>query len=203
MQFRADNVVTRGTFSLDGQTFEVENNVWVLGDDAEVVVIDAPHDIAPVLEVVGDRRVTAILATHAHDDHVRLAPALADATGAPIRLHPADARVWELTHPDRTPDAPLADGDRIRVGDGVLEVLHTPGHTPGAVSLHAAGSGVVYTGDTLFHGGPGATGRSFSDHDTILASIRQRLFVLPDDTVVHPGHGGSTTVGAERSELQR
>jgi glyoxylase-like metal-dependent hydrolase (beta-lactamase superfamily II) len=202
MEFRADNVVTSGTFSLDGHTFEVENNVWVLGDDTEVVVIDAPHDIAPVLEIAGDRRVTAILTTHAHDDHVRSAPALADATGAPIWLHPDDAPVWELTHPGRTPDAPLTDGQRIRVGDGVLEVLHTPGHTPGAVSFYAAGSGVVYTGDTLFRGGPGATGRSFSDRDTILASIRRRLLVLPDDTVVHPGHGRSTSIGEEADPLR-
>jgi glyoxylase-like metal-dependent hydrolase (beta-lactamase superfamily II) len=202
MALRADLVVTSGTFSLDGRTYDVDNNVWVIGDDSDVVVIDAPHDIAPVLEVVADRRVIAILATHAHDDHVRLAPALADATGAPIWLHPDDGPVWELTHPDRRPDRALADEQRIRVGDEVLEVLHTPGHTPGAVSFHARGRGVVYTGDTLFQGGPGATGRSFSDHDTIVASIRRRLLTLPDDTVVHPGHGASTTIGAEAYALQ-
>jgi glyoxylase-like metal-dependent hydrolase (beta-lactamase superfamily II) len=200
MELRTDQVVTRGTFSLDGQTFEVDNNVWIVGDDSEVVVIDAPHDIAPVLEIVADRRLTAILATHAHDDHVRLAPALADATGAPIWLHPDDAPVWELTHPERKPDATLADGQRIRVGGEVLEVLHTPGHTPGAVCFHARG--VVFTGDTLFQGGPGATGRSFSDYDTIIASIRGRLFALPADTVVHPGHGASTTIGAEAYSLR-
>ena len=145
---------------------------------------------------------SAILATHAHDDHVRLAPALADATGAPIWLHPGDAPVWELGHPERSPDEPLADGRRIRVGNGMLGVLHTPGHTPGAVSFHALGSGVAFAGDTLFRGGPGATGRSFSDHDTILASIGNRLFGLPDDTVVYPGHGGPTTIGAEAYSLR-
>ena len=100
---RIDHGVTSGTFSLDGQTFDVDNNVWVVGDDAECAVIDAPHDVDAILEVVDGRKVVAILATHAHDDHVRVAPALAEATGAPVLLHPADRVVWDLTHPDRAP----------------------------------------------------------------------------------------------------
>jgi glyoxylase-like metal-dependent hydrolase (beta-lactamase superfamily II) len=203
---KVDQAVTSGTFSLDGQTFEVDNNVWVVGDDAECVVLDAPHDVAAILGVVGPRRVGAILATHAHDDHVRVAPALAEATGAPILLHPDDLPVWRLTHPDRAPDGELADGQEIPVAGTALRVLHTPGHSPGSCCFEAGGLGadgadVVFTGDTLFAGGPGATGRSFSDFGTIIASIRDRLLTLPPATVVHPGHGDSTTIGAEAPHL--
>ncbi|WP_328794186.1 MBL fold metallo-hydrolase [Herbidospora solisilvae] len=193
-----DHAVTSGTFSLDGQTFDVDNNVWVLGDDAECVVFDAPHDVDAILKVVAGRRVKAILATHAHDDHVRQAPALADATGAPILLHPDDLPVWRLTHPHRAPDGELSDGQTIEVGGTTLTVLHTPGHAPGACCFYAPDLGVVFTGDTLFQGGPGATGRSFSDYDTIVASIRERLLTLPPETVVKTGHGPDTTIGAER-----
>ena len=112
---RIDHAVTAGTFSLDGQTFDVDNNVWVVGDDTECVVIDAPHDVRAILEVVGDRKVLAVLCTHAHDDHVRYAPELGRVVGAPVLLHPADLPVWRLTHAD-PPDGELADGDRITVG---------------------------------------------------------------------------------------
>ncbi len=200
MTARIDHTVISGTFSLDGQTFDVDNNVWVVGDDTECVVIDAPHDIAPIVSLVGDRTVLAILATHGHDDHVRVAPELAAAVSAPILLHPADAPVWALTH-DTAPDHELVDGQQIPVAGTVLRVLHTPGHTPGAVSFYAPDLGVVFTGDTLFNGGPGATGRSFSDADLIKASIRSQLLVLPDDTVVETGHGDDTTIGAERDNL--
>lgn len=88
---RVDHGVTSGTFSLDGQTFDVDNNVWVVGDDTECIVIDAPHDVDGILAVVGDRKVKAIVCTHAHDDHVRVAPELAMRTGAPIMLHPVSA----------------------------------------------------------------------------------------------------------------
>ncbi len=198
---RIDHRVTSGTFSLDGETFDVDNNVWVVGDDTECVVIDAPHDVDAILAVVGSRTLKAIVCTHAHDDHVRVAPALREATGAPILLHPDDQPVWELTHPDALWDVDLADGQTIEVGGITLEVLHTPGHAPGAVCLYAADHGCVFTGDTLFQGGPGATGRSFSDRGTIEESIRARLFALPDETVVHTGHGDDTTIGAEKELL--
>ena len=197
---RVDHAVTSGTFSLDGQSFEVDNNVWVVGDDTECIVIDAPHDVAQILTVVGDRRVSAIVCTHAHDDHVRVAPELRERTGAPILLHPDDRPLWELTHAQPW-DEDLSDGQRIRVGDLELEVMHTPGHAPGAVCLYAPALGCVFTGDTLFQGGPGATGRSFSDAGVIRESIRARLFRLPDETVVHTGHGADTTIGAERQSL--
>ncbi|MFB9903664.1 MBL fold metallo-hydrolase [Allokutzneria oryzae] len=197
MAARIDHAVTSGTFSLDGQTFDVDNNVWVLGDDSECVVFDAPHDVAAILAVVGGRKVKAIIATHAHDDHVRYAPELAEATGAPILLHPEDLVLWDLTHPDVRPSGELADGQVIEVAGTRVHVLHTPGHAPGACCFHVPELGVVFTGDTLFQGGPGATGRSYSDHDTIVESITKRLLELPPETVVHTGHGASTTIAAE------
>ena len=100
MTVRIDHTITSGTFSLDGQTFDVDNNVWVLGDDSECVVIDAPHDADAIRALVGNRTVLAVACTHGHDDHVRVAPALAAAVGAPVLLHPADRPVWALTHAD-------------------------------------------------------------------------------------------------------
>ncbi|MBB5114128.1 glyoxylase-like metal-dependent hydrolase (beta-lactamase superfamily II) [Micromonospora echinospora] len=201
MTARVDHAVTSGTFSLDGQTFDVDNNVWVIGDDAECVVLDAPHDVAAIRELIGDRWVVAIVATHAHDDHVRVAPELARATGAPVLLHPADRVLWDMVHPDTAPDGELTDGQTITVGGTTLRVLHTPGHSPGACSLYAPDLGAVFTGDTLFAGGPGATGRSYSDFGTIVESIRTRLLTLPPETVVHTGHGDDTTIGAEAPHL--
>ncbi len=198
MSVRVDHGVTSGTFSLDGETFDVDNTVWVVGDDEECVVIDAPHDVDAIMSVVGDRRVKAILLTHAHDDHVRVAPALRERVTAPLMLHPDDKPLWELTHTDELWDVDLADGTTIDVAGTTLRTLHTPGHAPGAVCFHAPDLGCVFTGDTLFNGGPGATGRSYSDEPTLVASIRARLFELPDDTVVHTGHGDDTTIGAER-----
>lgn len=203
MTARVDHGTTSGTFSLDGETHEVENNVWVVGDDAECVVVDAPHDVEGILAVVGDRRVKAILCTHAHDDHVRVAPALRARVQAPIFLHPDDRPLWELTHRDELWDVDLADGDVIEVAGTTLRVLHTPGHAPGGVCFYAADLGCVFTGDTLFHGGPGATGRSYSDRDVLVASIEAALLTLPDDTVVHTGHGQDTTVEGERHHVSR
>ena len=194
---RIDAAVTSGTFSLDGETFDVDNNVWVIGNDEECLVIDAPHNVADIERVIAGRRVLAVVCTHAHDDHVRVAPDLAAAVDAPVLLHPADLPLWRLTHSGLPPDGDLADGQRLVVGDTGVEVLHTPGHAPGAVCLYVEKLGVVFTGDTLFKGGPGATGRSFSDADALIDSIRTKLLALPPETVVHPGHGESTTLAAE------
>ena len=197
---RIDHAVTSGTFSLDGQTFDVDNNIWVMGDDTECVVIDAPHSVAEIVNVVGDRKVLAVLCTHAHDDHVRVAPILGRTVQAPVLLHPADLPVWQLTHDD-PPDGELSNGQQILVGGIALQVIHTPGHSPGAVCLYSPDLGVVFTGDTLFNGGPGATGRSFSDYDVIVQSITERLLTLPEDTVVKTGHGEDTTIAAERENV--
>ncbi|MGW4486998.1 MBL fold metallo-hydrolase [Amycolatopsis sp. NPDC004368] len=193
------NLVTSGVFELDGGSWDVDNNVWIVGDDTEVIVIDAAHNADAIADVVGDRALRAIVCTHAHNDHVNAAPALAERTGAPILLHPDDRVVWDLTHPDRAPDGDLADGQTIGIAGTDLTVIHTPGHAPGAVCLHAPDLGVLFTGDTLFHGGPGATGRSYSDYPTIVRSIRERLFPLPDATSVRTGHGEGTTIGEEKN----
>jgi glyoxylase-like metal-dependent hydrolase (beta-lactamase superfamily II) len=194
-----ERVVTSGIFSLDGEDFEVENNIWLVGDDEAVVVIDAAHDAGAIAEAVGGRRVELIICTHGHNDHINAAADLAERVGAPVAIHPADAELWAAVHPDRAPDRALADGEVVAVPGGSLTVLHTPGHSPGGVSLLEPEAGTVFSGDTLFKGGPGATGRSFSDRPTLLRSIEAKLLVLPDDTVVHTGHGDSTTIGAERA----
>ena len=201
---RVDHAVTSGTFSLDGETFDVDNNIWVVGDDDEGVVIDAPHSVNDILAVVAGRSVKAILLTHAHDDHCRVAPALREAVVAPIFLHPEDKPLWELVHGDAETgdylwDLDLPDGWELAVAGTTIHTLHTPGHAPGACCFLVEDLGCVFTGDTLFHGGPGATGRSYSDRPLLESSIRARLFALPDDTVVHTGHGDDTTIGAERA----
>ncbi len=198
---RVDLVTTAGVFSLDGQDFDVENNVWLAGDDEEVLVVDAAHDADAILDGVGGRRVTAIVCTHGHNDHINAAVELADRTGAPIALHADDRMLWDAVHPDRAPDLGLADGTVVAAGGSRLTVIHTPGHSPGGVSLYDGGNR-LFSGDTLFQGGPGATGRSYSDFPTIVASIRDRLLTLPPETVVHPGHGPTTTIGAEAPHLQ-
>ena len=202
MRPRIDLVRTSGVFSLDGQHFDVENNVWLVGDDDEVLVIDAAHDAGPILDAVAGRTVRMVVCTHGHNDHVNAAVALADATGAPIALHGADRMLWDTVHPARPPDLDLADDPAVEVAGVRLGVLHTPGHSPGGVCLSLPRNEVVFSGDTVFQGGPGATGRSFSDRSTLVRSIRTRLLVLPPSTVVHTGHGPSTTIGAEAPGIE-
>ncbi|MFG3200672.1 MBL fold metallo-hydrolase [Streptomyces sp. NPDC048192] len=202
MTVRIERLVTSGQFTLDGGTWDVENNVWLVGDEREVIVIDAAHDAEAIARAVDDRRLTAIVCTHAHNDHVNAAPELAERTGATIWLHPDDLPLWKMTHPHRDPDRHLLDGQVIEAAGADLTVIHTPGHAPGAVCLYDPALGTVFTGDTLFQGGPGATGRTYSHFPTIIESIRDRLLTLPPETKVLTGHGDPTTIGAEAPHLQ-
>jgi glyoxylase-like metal-dependent hydrolase (beta-lactamase superfamily II) len=201
MTARIDYTVTTGTSSLDGETFDVENNVWVIGDDEECVIIDAPHDIAPILDLVAGRTVRAVLCTHGHDAHVRVAPELGAAVGAPVLLHPLDLPLWSQIH-DSPPDGELSDGQQIEVAGTTLTVLHTPGHTPGGVCIYAQELSTVFTGDTLFLGGPGATPvRAPSDPALLVTSIIDRLLALPGPTIVKTGHGDDTTIADEKGNI--
>ena len=201
MSARIDQVVTSGHFTLDGNSWDVDNNVWVVGNDTECVVIDAAHDAAKILVAVGDRSLLAVLCTHAHNDHINAVSGLWEATKAPSALHPDDRPLWDQVYPDPPPDRVLEDGDVIHVAGIDLHVLHTPGHSPGAVCFYAPALSTVFSGDTLFNGGPGATGRSYSDFDTIIASIRDTLLALPPQTRVLTGHGEPTTIGDEAPHL--
>jgi glyoxylase-like metal-dependent hydrolase (beta-lactamase superfamily II) len=204
---RIDRLVTSGTFSLDGGTWDVDNNVWIVGDDAECVIIDPAHDPAAVAAAVAGRKVTAILLTHGHDDHISAVGEVRTLVNAPAHLHRDDWMLWERVFPGTAPDQAIADGDTFSVAGAKLVALHTPGHSPGSVCFRLEGEGTdsehtVFSGDTLFQGGPGATGRSFSDFPTIIESIRDRLLTLPADTVVRTGHGDPTTIGAEAPYLE-
>ena len=195
---RIENLITVGTFSLDGGTWDLENNVWIVGDDREVIVIDPAHDAVRVAAAVAGRTVTAVLLTHGHNDHIRSARDFASLVGAPrIWLNPADRMLWNVVFPEVAPDAEVHDGDVFEVAGGALRALHTPGHTPGSTCYYLESELTLFSGDTLFNGGPGATGRSFSDFPTIITSITDRLLSLPADVRVLTGHGESTTIGAE------
>ena len=191
-----DHVVTSGRFELDGGSWDVDNNIWLVGDDSDVIVIDAAHDATPIVDAVAGRNVVAIVCTHGHNDHITVAPQLGDTLDAPVLMHPADGMLWRMTHQDKE-FRPLEPGTTLIAGGIELQAIHTPGHSPGSMCLYAPELGAVFSGDTLFRGGPGATGRSYSDFPTILASISQRLGRLPDDTVVYTGHGDTTTIGGE------
>jgi len=200
---RIDLVRTKGVFALDGQSFDVENNIWLVGDDREVLVIDAAHDAGPIIEGIDERRVVAIVCTHGHNDHINAALDVHGFVGqVPIALHDDDRMLWSQIYVARGPDMPLRDGQTFEVAGARLRVIHTPGHSPGGVCLYLESEGVLFSGDTLFKGGPGATGRSFSDFPTIIESIRTKLLTLPSETVVHTGHGDSTTIGEEAPHLE-
>lgn len=198
---RIDRVVTHGIFALDGGEWEVDNNIWIVGDDDEVFVVDAAHDADAIVDAVDGRKVRGVICTHAHNDHITVAPELAERLDTQIYVHPGDQMLWDETHPG-VGHADLADGEKFSVAGTTLKVINTPGHSPGSCCLYLPEAKVLLSGDTLFAGGPGATGRSFSDFGTIIDSIKGSLLTLPGDTEVYTGHGDATSIGAEAPHLE-
>lgn len=175
----------------------MDNNVFVARcrHTGESVLIDAANEADRVLELCRRLNVGKVLETHGHADHIGAVPAVREA-GYDVWVMAGDAAMLPGY------DHLIEDGQVIEAGRLRLHCLHTPGHTPGSVCFLVEGSPVLFAGDTLFPGGPGATRGPLGDFPTILRSIETRLFTLPDDTVVMPGHGLDTTIGKEKPHLQ-
>ncbi|NMD23155.1 MAG: MBL fold metallo-hydrolase [Actinobacteria bacterium] len=175
------------------------NNVFVLRcrDTGEAVLIDAANEHEQLLELCRRLGVRRVLETHGHWDHIQAVPAIREA-GYEVGVMSADAAMLK----DVGYDVFIDDHDVIEVGKLRLHAIHNPGHTPGSVSFRVEGAPLVFTGDTLFPGGPGNTTFDGGNFDTIIDSLDNRLFTLPAETIVMPGHGVSTTIAAERPHLQ-
>ena len=169
-------------------------NTWLAGDDDEVIVVDPGTDADAVLAAVGEREILAVICTHGHAGHVTAAPAVAAAGEATVFLHPADT----LTRQEAglgTGPAEMAPGGIFEVADVTLEVLHTPGHSPGSVSLYCEELGAVLSGDALLADGPGRHDGEYPDFPGQLSAIGAELLTLPEDTSVLPGHGERISIG--------
>lgn len=187
-------------------------NCYIVGDVAEdrAIVIDPGDDADVLAESIAERGLTvdAIVATHAHFDHVLAAQRLRELTGAPFYLHDSDRVLLDWMQesvriflgieggPPPDVDSSANEGDVLTAGSSDLEIVHTPGHSPGSISL--VGDGIVFSGDTLFAGSIGRTDLPGGDSRALLDAVRNKLFEFDDDTPVYPGHGPATTIGQER-----
>lgn len=176
-------------------------NTWLVGDDEEVIVIDPGDDAGAVLEAIGDREVMAVICTHGHPAHVGAAVEVADRDASPIALHPLDRVAWREVHPDEDPDIDMADGGIFEVADVQLEVIHSPGHSPGSVCLYCEDLKAVFSGDTLLESGPVPHDGEYPDMAGQLTAIGEQLLTLPGNTRVLPGHGDETTVAAAEKQF--
>jgi glyoxylase-like metal-dependent hydrolase (beta-lactamase superfamily II) len=191
MEARVERVEAGGTS---------DRNSWVIGDDEEVVVIDPGEDADAVLEQVGDREILAVICTHGHEAHVAAAPTVAERDDAPVALHPKDLLPWREAHGDADPEIEMEEGGSFEVAGVTLEVLHTPGHTAGSVSIYCDDLGVVFSGDALTADGPCSHAGDFPDFATQLSAIGSELLTLPGATRVLSGHGEEITIAtAEKS----
>lgn len=180
---------------------EMDNNVYAIAcaRTGRCLVVDAADNAERIIEETSDLEVRAVVQTHGHWDHVRAWESLVDDHGWQVWGHPADQPLFP-----RTPDWLLQDGQTLELGDLVVEVLHTPGHTPGALQflVHAPERSHLFSGDSLFPGGPGNTWGDAEAFDQLMSGLEDRIFgALPDSTWVYPGHGDDTTLGTERPNL--
>ena len=169
-------------------------NAWIIGDDDEVIIIDAGTDAEAVLDAVGEREILAVICTHGHAAHVSAAVEVAERDEAPIALHPSDLVSWRTVHPDADPEIEVEDGGIFEVADVRLEVLQAPGHSPGSICLYCEELDAVFVGDVLGANGPVPHDGEFPDFPRQLSAIGERLLTLPATTRVLPGHGGELTV---------
>jgi glyoxylase-like metal-dependent hydrolase (beta-lactamase superfamily II) len=198
-EVRIERVDSSGVQTVDSAEYAVENNTWIVGDDAEVIVIDPAHDAKAVLKAVGERDVLMVICTGGHDDHTKSAVEVAERDDAPVALHARDRLLWKDAHPDDDVDISVENGGVFEIGDVQLRVIHTPGHTPGAIALYSEELEAVFTGDTLLAAGPGSVADDeFPDFATQLTSIGEHLLVLPGHTRILPARGEESTV----SELE-
>lgn len=219
MEARIEQVVSKGKCTIDDDEYEVESNTYIVGDDDEVIVIDPAHDAEAILKEVGEREVMAVILTDGLDAHLNSVLEVAAAgeededNWAPIALHRHDRILWrdyfgQLAREEEDeddakalrslePDIWLEDGGIFEIAGAQLEIQHTPGHTPGSVSIYCEQLQVLFSGDTLHRGRPGSVGGVFADLRKQLNSIGSLLTPLPKDTRVLPGQGEETTVGDE------
>ena len=169
-------------------------NTWIIGDDEEVIVIDPGRDPAGVLAAVGDREVLAVICTHGHAAQAALE--VAEPDEAPVALHPKDLNLWRDTYPEDDAEIEMSDGGVFEVADVRLEVIHTPGHSPGSVCLYCEDLDVVFTGHALLATGPVPDDGEFPDFAGQLTAIGEYLLTLPGSTRVLPGEGEETTIAA-------
>ena len=169
-------------------------NAWVIGDDEEVIVVDPGTDARAVFDAAGDREILAVICTHGHADHVEAALEVAERDEAPLALHPKDRLFWREVHGDQLPEIQMEEDGAFEVADVTLDVLHTPGHTPGSVSIYCEDLGVVFSGDALSADGPCPHEGGFPDFAGQLSSIGAELLTLPGETRVLPGHGEESTI---------
>ncbi|MCW2499830.1 MAG: Zn-dependent hydrolase [Frankiales bacterium] len=191
---RIESLVTTGQLEEDGIS-RVVNNVWVVGNDEEVLVLDPAHDVDAIQYVVRDRRVVLIACTHGHSDHINRAVELSTATGAPVLLHPADHDLWHETYPDRPADEELVGGRVLRFAGLNLRVIETPGHTRGSVSLYEPALEAVFAGDAAYLGG--AAGVMHAELHLLTREVHDRIASLPPQTRILPGHGVESTVAEQ------